>query len=55
MPSIRSQKAQQLVEQDGRLLLAIKAIENGKYTSIRAAAEAFHCAAINVTRSDEGP
>lgn len=52
MPSIRSQKAQKLVEQEGRLLLAIKAIkaiENGKYSSIRA------CAAINVTRSDERP
>ena len=41
MPPIRSQKAQKLVEQEGRLLLAIKAIENGKYSSIRAAAEAF--------------
>jgi hypothetical protein len=41
MPPIRSQKAQKLVEQEGRLLLAMKVIENGKYTSIRAAAEAF--------------
>jgi hypothetical protein len=41
MPPIRSQKAQKLVEQEGRLLLAIKAIGNGKCSSIRAAAEAF--------------
>jgi hypothetical protein len=41
MPPIRSQKAQKLVEQEGCLLLAIKAIENGKYSSIRTAAEAF--------------
>ena len=41
MPPIRSQKAQKLVEQEGHLLLAIEAIGNGKYSSIRAAAEAF--------------
>lgn len=41
MPPIRFKKAQNLVEQEGRLLLAIQAIENGKYSSIRAAAEAF--------------
>jgi allophanate hydrolase subunit 2 len=41
MPRIRSQKLQKLVEQEGRLLLAVKVIENGKHTSIRAAAEAF--------------
>lgn len=41
MPPIRSQKAQKLVEQEGRLLLATKAVENENYSSIRAAAEAF--------------
>jgi hypothetical protein len=41
MPPKSSQKAQKLIEQEGRLLLAIKAIDNGKYSSIRAAAEAF--------------
>ena len=41
MPPIRSQKAQKLVEQENRIPLAIKAIENEKYRSIRAAAEAF--------------
>lgn len=46
MPPIRPQKAQNLVEQEGRLLLAIEAIENGKYNSNRAAAKAF-----NVPRS----
>jgi hypothetical protein len=46
MPPIRSHKAQNLVEQENRLILAIKAIENGKYDSIRAAAKAF-----NVPRS----
>jgi hypothetical protein len=30
-----------LVEQEGRLVLPIKAIENGKQTSIKPAAEAF--------------
>lgn len=41
MAPIRSQKAHNLVEQDDRILLAIKAIENGNCVSIRAAAEAF--------------
>ena len=41
MPPIRSEKAQKLVEQEGRILLAIKTIEDGKYSSIRAASEAF--------------
>jgi hypothetical protein len=41
MIPIRSQKAQKLVEQEGRILLTIKAIENEKYSSIGAAAEAF--------------
>jgi hypothetical protein len=41
MPPIRGQKAQKLVEQEGRVLLAIKAIKNGRFTSVAAAARSF--------------
>ncbi|KAL2697510.1 hypothetical protein AAEP93_011414 [Penicillium crustosum] len=41
MPPIRGQKAQKSVEQEGRLLLAIKAIKNGRFTSVAAAARSF--------------
>jgi hypothetical protein len=38
MPPIRGQKAQKSVEQEGRILLAIKAIKNRRFTSVVAAA-----------------
>jgi hypothetical protein len=41
MPPIRGQKAQKSVEQEGRVLLAIKAIKNGRFTSVAAAARSF--------------
>jgi hypothetical protein len=41
MPPIRSQSSQKRVEQEGRLLLAIQAIKNQEFTSIRRAAEVF--------------
>jgi hypothetical protein len=41
MPPKRSQKAQKSIEQEGRILLAIKAIQNGRITTIAAAARSF--------------
>jgi hypothetical protein len=41
MPPIRGQTPQKLVEQEGRILLAIKAIKNGQITSVAAAARSF--------------
>lgn len=41
MPPKRSQKAQKSVEQEGRILLAIKAIQNGRIFTIAAAARSF--------------
>jgi hypothetical protein len=41
MPPIRGQKAQKSVEPEGRILLAIKAIQNGRFTSVVAAARSF--------------
>jgi hypothetical protein len=41
MPPIRSQNSQKRVEQEGRLLLAIQAIKNQEFSSIRKAAEGF--------------
>jgi hypothetical protein len=41
MPSIRSQNPQKSVEQEGRILLAIKAIKNQEIFSIRDAARRF--------------
>jgi predicted HTH domain antitoxin len=38
MPPIRGKKAQKSIDQEGRLLLAIKAIKNGQIPSITAAA-----------------
>ncbi|CRL30644.1 DDE superfamily endonuclease, CENP-B-like [Penicillium camemberti] len=41
MPPKRSQKAQKSIEQEGRMLLAMKAIQNGRITTIAAAARSF--------------
>jgi hypothetical protein len=41
MPPQRSEKKTKLIEQEGRLLLAIKAIKDGKYPSAAAAARSF--------------
>jgi hypothetical protein len=41
MPPERSDKKKKLIEQEGRLLLAIKAIKDGKYPSAAAAARSF--------------
>ena len=41
MPPIRTQNAQNRVEQEGRILLAIKAIKNQEISSIREAARRF--------------
>ena len=41
MPPKRSEKAQKSVQQEGRILLAIKAIQNGRFTSVAAAARSF--------------
>jgi hypothetical protein len=41
MPPKRSQKAQKSIEQEGRILLAIKAIQNGRITTVAAAARSF--------------
>ncbi|OQD74715.1 hypothetical protein PENANT_c169G06617 [Penicillium antarcticum] len=42
MPPIRSQKPHKSVQQEERLLLAIKAMEDGQYLSAAAAARAFN-------------
>jgi hypothetical protein len=41
MPPKRPEKAQKLLEQEGRILLAIKAIKNGQITTTAAAARSF--------------
>ncbi|KAI9038564.1 uncharacterized protein KD926_010609 [Aspergillus affinis] len=41
MPPKRPQKTQKLIEQEGRLLLAVEAIKNGRIPSIAAAARSF--------------
>lgn len=41
MPPIRSRNTQKSVEQEGRILLAIKAIKNHEISSIRDAARRF--------------
>jgi len=41
MPPIRSQNAQKSIEQEGRVLLAIRAIKNQEISSIREAARRF--------------
>ena len=50
MPPKRSQKAQKSIEQEGRILLAIKAVQNGRFTSVAAAARSF-----DVPRTTLGP
>lgn len=42
MPPKRPQKAQNPIEQEDRILLAIKAIQNGRFTSVAAAARSFN-------------
>lgn len=42
MPPNRSQKIQKSVEQEGRILLAIKSIQNGRISTIAAAAHSFN-------------
>jgi hypothetical protein len=41
MPPIRSQKAQKAIEQEGRILLAVKAIKKQEISSIREAIATF--------------
>lgn len=41
MPPIRSQNSQKRVEQEGRLLIAIQAIQNQEISSVRKAAEVY--------------
>ena len=41
MPPIRTQSSRNLVEQEGRILLAIQAIKKQEITSIREAARLF--------------
>jgi hypothetical protein len=41
MPPKRTQKAQKSIEQEGRILLAIQALKNDEFTSIRQAARIF--------------
>jgi hypothetical protein len=41
MPPKRTEKAQKFIEQEGRVLLAIKAIQNGQTSSVAAAARSF--------------
>jgi DNA invertase Pin-like site-specific DNA recombinase len=41
MPPQRSDKKKKLIEQEGRLLLAMQAIKNGKYPSAAAIARSF--------------
>jgi hypothetical protein len=42
MPPNRSQKVQKSVEQEGRILLAIKSIQNGRISTIAAAGRSFN-------------
>ena len=42
MPPIRSQRSRDLIEQEGRILLAIQAFKNGEISSIREVARRFN-------------
>jgi hypothetical protein len=48
MPPKRSEKAQNSIQQEGRILLAIKAIQNGKITTVAAAARSFNVPRITL-------
>jgi hypothetical protein len=54
MPPIRSQKAQKAIEQEGRILLAIKAIKNQEISSIREAARRFNVPFSTLQRRLDG-
>ena len=54
MPPIRPQKSQRLVQQEGPLLLAIKAIKDGRYASAAAAARAFNVPVSNLKHRIKG-
>ena len=41
MPPKRPERAQKSVQQEGRILLTIKAIQNGRFTSVAAATRSF--------------
>jgi hypothetical protein len=42
MPPIRTQSSQKRTEQEGRILLAIQAIQKQEFTSVRGAARCFN-------------
>ena len=41
MPPIRSKNRQKSLHQEGRVVLAIEALKNGRYPSVSAAARSF--------------
>jgi hypothetical protein len=49
MPLKRSQKAQKSIEQEGRMLLAMKAIQNSRITTVATAARSFDIPRITLT------
>ena len=54
MPPIRSQKAQKSVEQEGRILLAVKAIKNQEISSVYEAAATFNVPRMTLRHRLEG-
>lgn len=54
MPPNRSQKAQKATEQEGRILLAIKAIKNQEISSIREAVATFDVPRTTLRRRLQG-
>ena len=48
MPPIRSQSASKLEQQEGRLLLAIQALQNGDISSVTLAARTFNIPRITL-------
>ena len=54
MPPKRAESWQKATEQEGRVLLAIQAIQKGQFKSIRAAAKQFGVSHVTLSRRTKG-
>lgn len=54
MPPNRAQSSRKSIEQEGRILLAIKSIQNGSTDSIRQIAERFQVPRLTLQRRLDG-
>jgi Tc5 transposase DNA-binding domain/helix-turn-helix, Psq domain len=54
MPPIRSRSSQDSIEQEGRVLLALQDIKNGRFLSYRAAAKVYNICPMTLSRRAKG-